>query len=125
MAIRLPHSQDTRAMKIGIAAVLASTALGGAQVAAQNADPLRCLPPTGQGLYEIAASNLAMRYRDEPTAENKQAMCNRFRSTIVVYEKAVDACGRSDCKETKFLESCARAKTKAAHWRKRTDEECR
>lgn len=91
---------------------------------AQYGDPLNCLPPIGQGMWEIAATNLARRYRSEATAENKAAMCNRFRSTVEVYDKAVAACRKSTCTEASFKNSCARAREKAAAWRKRTKQEC-
>lgn len=91
---------------------------------AQSIDPLRCLPPAGQGMWEIAATNLAHRYRTEPTAENKTAMCNRFRSTVDVYAKADEACRRSTCTEASFKSSCARVKERMTAWRERTKKEC-
>jgi hypothetical protein len=91
---------------------------------AQYGDPLNCLPPAGQGMWEMAATNLSRRYRSDPTAENKAAMCNRFRSTVDVYDKAVQACRKSTCTTREFKSSCANARDKAAAWRKRTKEEC-
>src|ERR1044071_8788246 len=107
-----------------IIACAAGLLMAAPEARAQYGDPLNCLPPAGQGLWEIAATNLARRYRQEPTAENKTAMCQRFPSTIDVYQKADAACRQSTCADASFKDSCKRAKEKVATWSKRTKEEC-
>lgn len=92
--------------------------------AAQFVHPVNCLPPVGQGMWEIAATNLARRYRSTPTPENREAMCDRYKSTIKVYEDAVEGCKWGDCKETSYVQACARVKEKVVYWHKRTKEEC-
>lgn len=91
---------------------------------AQYVGPLECLPPAGQGMWEIAASNLARAYRTDPTAENKEKMSFRFRSTIEVYVNADEACQRSTCKDDSFKKRCATVREKVVFWQKRTTEEC-
>jgi|SRR6188508_1281033 len=98
--------------------------LGSHWARAQFVDPMECLPPVGQGMWEIAAANLARAYRDDPTAANKEKMCTRFRSTIEVYQNAAEGCRRSTCKDVNFKKSCARVNEKVAFWQKRTKEEC-
>ena len=105
--------------------VLAGVLWLGSQAApAQFVDPMECLPPTGQGMWEIAATNLARAYREEPTAARKQEMCARFRSTIDVYQKAAAACRRSTCKEASYKKSCARVNERIEVWKQRTKKEC-
>ena len=105
-------------------ALAALFSLGTRAALAQHVNPLECLPPAGQGMWEIAASNLARAYRDEPTAANKEKMCTRFRSTIEVYQKAAEGCRRSTCNDINFKSACARVNEKVAFWQKRTKEEC-
>lgn len=75
-------------------------------------------------MWEIAASNLARAYRDDPTAARKEAMCFRFRSTIEVYANAAEACRTSTCKEASFKKRCATVMEKVGFWQKRTKDEC-
>jgi hypothetical protein len=51
-------------------------------------------------------------------------MCDRYKSTIKVYEDAVEGCKWGDCKETSYVQACARVKEKVVYWHKRTKEEC-
>lgn len=91
---------------------------------AQGPDPFHCLPPTGQRLHEIAATNLAKTYREEPTAKNKKAMCNRFRTTAEVYAKAYAACRKNTCEDPGYIKNCEAQNDKAVAWRKRMQSEC-
>ncbi|MGH2549289.1 MAG: hypothetical protein ACRDHN_07855, partial [Thermomicrobiales bacterium] len=69
-------------IRLTISAALASIAFMPQFAAAQFVHPFRCLPPAGQGMYEIAAANLKRQYQAEPTAEHKEKMCGRYASTI-------------------------------------------
>lgn len=91
---------------------------------AQYVDPLQCLPPTGQQLYEIAANNLTRNYKDNPTPANKSKMCTRFKSVVKVYQNAVTACARSSCQEEGFHETCARKAEKLKEWKEKYAYNC-
>ena len=91
---------------------------------AQGPDPFHCLPPATTRLWIIASNNLARRYRDNPTAENKAAMCKRFADTVVTFDKAFIACSKNTCRDRDYIANCRKQKTTADQWRKRVKKEC-
>ena len=110
--------------RLKVLLLVAVLSFGPQTARAQYVSPLECLPPAGQGMWEIAATNLARAYRTDPTAENKEKMCFRFRSTIEVYANAVEGCRRSTCKDDSFRKRCATVREKVVFWQKRTTDEC-
>ena len=105
------------------AAVLAA-ALPAGVAEAQYQSPFHCKPPMGQQMFEIAANNMGMKYRQEPTPANRQTMCNSYRRVVDVYQKAVKYCRDSDCDEDRFKDICARREERLAEWRQKHKAAC-
>ncbi len=107
-----------------LGAALLAVGLPAGAAEAQYQSPFHCKPPMGQQMFEIAANNMGMKYRQEPTPANKQTMCNSYRRVVDVYQKAVTYCRDSDCDEDQFKDACARREDKLAEWRRKHQAAC-
>lgn len=107
-----------------LGAAVFAIALPAGVAEAQYQSPFHCKPPMGQQMFEMAANNMGMRYRQEPTPANRQTMCNSYRRVVDVYQKAVKYCRDSDCDEDRFKDICARREDKLAEWRQKHQAAC-